>query len=314
MNPNEPTTPPQLPTEDDTQPVPVVAATEGRQAVGSGRAARAYLPPALVLGGAAAVFALVVLFVLLLRYGGGSESVAPVAQRPATPELPQVVATLADRAGPIVLTSDGEVSGLAGVSQNVRRRVAETLADGRLPASPEMEALGGVAGGLAAAGLEPLAPVGVLVSDERPLLRWRREEAAPARVVVEILDASGVVLTESPNLSSSEWRPPRAVPRGRTLLWRLRYRDRDGAWAVVPEAPFGGVRFAVLRTEELAWREREVEASHDSWLVEAVLSVQLGVLGEARTALLELARLNPGEPLIGRMLTDLEHRNLPLGP
>ncbi|MCB1009811.1 MAG: hypothetical protein KDB94_13075, partial [Acidobacteria bacterium] len=62
------------------------------------------------------------------------------------------------------------------------------------------------------------------------------------------------------------------------------------------------------------WREREVAASHGSLLVAAVLSAQLGALEEARTALLDLAHLNPGEPLVGRLLTDLERRQLPLAP
>lgn len=301
--------------DEDTQPVPVVTTPLPRRPVGTGRAAHAHRAPGPVLGVAGA--ALVVLFVLiwlLLRGGSGAEGDTAAAEPAATPAPPRIVATLADLPGPIALASDGEVTGLDGVSPNVRRRVAETLAEGRLPASPDMEDLGGVAGDLAAAGLEPLAPLGVLVSEDRPVLRWRRSEEAPPGITVEILDGSGVALAESPRLTGSEWRPPRALPRGRPLLWRLRFRDRDGEWRTVPAAPFGGVRFAVLRGEELAWREREVEASHDSWLVAAILSAQLGALEEARTALLELARLNPGEPLVGRLLTDLERRQLPLGP
>lgn len=314
MSSDDPTISKPRAADDDTQPVPVVAEARSRRPVGAGRAAHAHVPPWQIVAGAAVAIVVVLALVLLLR-GGGSvdDGAAPEAARP-TPEPLRTVAALADRPGPIALRSDGEVEGLDGVSTNVRRRVAETLAAGQLPPSPEMENLGGVAGDLAAAGLEPVAPLGVLVSEERPVLRWRRGEEAPRDVVVEILDGSGVALAESSRLTGSEWRPPRALPRGRPLLWRLRYRDRDGSWHVVPEAPFGGVRFALLRSEELAWREREVAASHGSLLVVAVLSAQLGALEEARTALLDLARLNPGEPLVGRLLTDLERRQLPLAP
>lgn len=315
MNPEDPTISRSRSADDDTQPVPVVAAPRSRRPVGTGRAAHAHLPPGAILAVAAAAIALLLVVAWLLLRGGSSEEAdAPGTIPTATPGPPRIVATLADRPGTIALDSDGALTGLDGVSANVRRRVVETLSEGRLPPSAEMESLGEVAGGLAAGGLQPLAPLGVLVSEERPVLRWRRGEEAPSSVTVEILDGSGVALAESPRLTGSEWRPPRALPRGRPLLWRLRYRDRDGAWRTVPEAPFGGVRFAILRSEELAWREREVEASHDSWLVAAVLSAQLGALEEARTALLELARLNPGEPLVGRLLTDLERRGLPLAP
>ncbi|MCB1008078.1 MAG: hypothetical protein KDB94_04190, partial [Acidobacteria bacterium] len=308
MSSDDPTISKPRAADDDTQPVPFVVEPRSRRPVGPGRAARAHVPPWQIVAGIAVALIALLAVALLLRGGGSDDDGATPPPASATPEPLRIVATLADRPGPISLRSDGEVDGIEAVSPNVRRRVAETLESGQLPPSPEMERLGGVAGDLAAAGLDPVAPLGVLVSEERPVLRWRRGEEAPRDVVVEILDGSGVTLAESPHLTGSEWRPPRALPRGRPLLWRLRYRDREGDWREVPEAPFGGVRFALLRGEELAWREREVAASHGSLLVAAVLSAQLGALEEARTALLDLARLNSGEPLVGRLLTDLERR------
>lgn len=297
--------------EDETQAVPALKAPRPRRAVGVRGAAHANLPPTWVLGGAGAAVLLLFLGIAVTSRGRdeaappGAVAVAPPLTARVAPEArpPERVATIVDRPGRLELDAAGGVAGLPGVSVNVRRQVGEALLAGRLP---------GVAGpaaasaNIAAAGLELLAPLAERVSDERPRFLWRRAAEAPARVVVEVLDASGVRLAESPSLAGSEWRPPRALPRARPLSWRLRFRGPDGETGRLPDWATGTTAFSVLREEELAWREREVDASHDSLLVEAVLSAQLGARGEALSALAELARLNPGEPRIARLRASIE--------
>lgn len=297
--------------EDETQAVPALKAPRPRRAVGVRGAAHANLPPSWVLGGAGA--AVLLLVVAIAITAGDRDDAAPPAATaapplpgsPAAPEgaPPEHVATIVDRPGRLELDAAGGLSGLPGVSVNVRRQVGEALLAGRLPGDAGPAA---VRANVASAGLELLAPLGERVSDERPRFLWRRAAEAPARVAVEVLDASGVLLAESPPLSGSEWRPPRALPRGRPLSWRLRFREPGGEARTLPDWATGTSAFSVLREEELAWREREVDASHGSLLVEAVLSAQLGARSEARAALAELARLNPGEPRIARLRASIE--------
>jgi len=298
--------------EDETQAVPALKAPRPRRAIGVRGAAHANLPPSWVLGGAGAA---VLLMVSAIAITSGSRddaappaatAVPPIPGAPRVPESspPERLATIVDRPGRVELDAAGDVSGLPGVSVNVRRQVGEALLAGRLPGGA------GPAAGSAnvvATGLELLAPLlGERVSDERPRFLWRRAAEAPARVVVEVLDASGVLLAESPSLAGSEWRPPRALPRARPLSWRLRFRGPDGETSRLPDWAAGTAAFSVLREEELAWREREVDASHGSLLVEAVLSAQLGARSEASAALAELARLNPGEARIARLRAAIE--------
>lgn len=297
--------------EDETQAVPALEAPRPRRAIGVRGAAHANLPPSWVLGGAGAAVLLLVLAIAITS--GRRDDVAPPAATAVPPipgargvsesSPPERLATIVDRPGRLELDAAGGVSGLPGVSVNVRRQVGEALLAGRLPGDA-----GPAAGraNVASAGLELLAPLGERVSDERPRFLWRRAAEAPARVAVEVLDASGVLLAESPPLSGSEWRPPRALPRGRPLSWRLRFREPGGEARTLPDWATGTSAFSVLREEELAWREREVDASHGSLLVEAVLSAQLGARSEARAALAELARLNPGEPRIARLRASIE--------
>lgn len=273
----------------------------------AGSRGRTHLSPWL-LGGAAAGAALAALVWLLVAVVG-SPGDSPVPAAPAAgPRATPAAATerLRDRDGVITLYADGRLEGLDAVAPNVRRAVVETLRDGRLPDNPELAAA--LAKLRSPAPTEvgvarPIAPVGVRLLTDQPRFSWSEHPAA-VDYEVTIVDRLGNPLFTSPRLRALAWEPPRPLPRGRPLAWRLVTRVRRGE--TEPSVVEG--RFALVSAEDLAWLDREIRAARDSSLVSAVLYAELGALDDCHAALVELARLNPQAVVVGRLLADLQRR------
>jgi hypothetical protein len=274
-------------------------------ALGEGRAQTARLSPlpflAVLAAGVAAVLGL---FALLGDRGRGEVQEAAAAPAPvpssAAPALAEerVLLVFQDRQGELAVTSEGRVHGLDGVDPVVQRRLARALAAGELALPDDLASLGaGAASSAPASTFVPLAPLGTRVLDERPLFRWR-PAAEPAAYVVTVVDASGQPLVVSPALRDEQWRPPRALPRRRTLAWWVETRPRGRGAEPERSAP---ARFSVLGVEDLAWVERELVAGGGSRLVAAVLYAEVGALDEASGAAAELGAANPASPEIQRL-------------
>ncbi|HSM13230.1 MAG TPA: hypothetical protein VLA66_04115, partial [Thermoanaerobaculia bacterium] len=202
--------------------------------------------------------------------------------------------------------ADGGLEGLEGISVPLERRIVRALVDGELP---EAEALAQLAAprpslpeGLEAPPAEQLEPVATRVLEELPVFRFRLgEEVRTARL--RIADLAGREVATSPELGrgTSEWVPEQRLPRGRVLTWQLELRERGGGRRLWPELEIEAPRFELVRVDELAYAERELAAARGSRLAATVLYVELGALDEARTALGELARENPGATAVGRL-------------
>jgi len=319
-SPAAPVPPAPAPPEPPFPPPPADRAAPGAPAhagaaVGEGRAqARRTSPLPFLVVLAVAIAAVLGLIALLGGRGGapGTEAAAPPASRAvaaapvapapgaAVPALAEelVLVKLRDRRGELAVTNRERVHGLEGVDPAVQRRLARALVAGELALPEDLSGLGssGVEPGTATAPVAT-SPVGTRVVDERPLFRWR-PAAEPAAYLVTVVDASGQPLAESPALRAEEWRPPRALPRRRTLAWWVESRPR--ARGAEPERS-AVVRFSVLAPEELAWVERELVAGAGSRLVAAVLYAEVGALEEARAAAAELGAANPTSPEIQRL-------------
>jgi len=245
---------------------------------------------------------LVVLLALvaLLSRGGGRRGPGEAAGPSGTAAAPEVrvLAVVRDLPGELAILSDGHVRGLDTVAEAEQRRVARAVTTGELsPAAGAAALRGGADAVPVSAPLRLLAPVATRVSDERPLLRWTPAEEAGAYVVT-VADAGGQVLATSPPLAATEWRPPRALPRQRTLDWFVETRPRGRGAEPVRSAV---AHFAVLGGEEVAWLEREIEAGARSLLLTAVLEAEVGAFDDARAALDELIAANPASPELARL-------------
>jgi hypothetical protein len=257
-------------------------------------------PMALAGLGAAAAVAAVVLWVRSERppASGGGARVAP---------SPAPIAMLKDGAWRPALSASGAVSGLPALDPGVRDAVAGALR-GRLPAPQGLESLrsGPVAlmGGIPDATFAPLGPLGTRVADERPTLRWaplrgaRSYEAAVFDTELRRVAASGAI-------AGTEWRPERALPRGRTYLWQVSASTAAGR-VTVPSPPAPEARFEIAGSRVLAEVERRRAAAPGSHLVATLALIEAGLLDDAEAELRALAAENPGSPEVARLSASLE--------
>jgi anti-sigma factor RsiW len=87
-----------------------------------------------------------------------------------------------------------------------------------------------------------MEPSSAIVETDRPLLRWT--PAAKASYEVTIFDGSRVV-ADSGSLRQPQWRPERALLRGRLYHWQVRVRGR-GVDTILPAPPAPPALFRVL--------------------------------------------------------------------
>jgi hypothetical protein len=145
--------------------------------------------------------------------------------------------------------------------------------------------------------------VGVVVEEDRPVLRWRSVPEAH-RYVVTLSDARGGRLLSSPPLTTTEWTPP-PLPRGQSYLWQV-VADIPSGTTAAPRPPEPEARFRVL---DLASLQSLDEARRvPSHLVLGVLYARAGLVADAERELRALATLNPSASLPEVLLADLRLR------
>jgi hypothetical protein len=133
------------------------------------------------------------------------------------------------------------------------------------------------------ASFDLLSPVGTTVLSDRPLMRWT-PVAGAAKYVVSIFDAKFEKVAESPELTGTDWRVSKALPRGQVLIWQVT-ADRAGRRLRAPQPPAPEARFEVV-PEDVANRIAAIEQQHPgNSLLRAVLYANAGALDEAEEAL-----------------------------
>ena len=114
----------------------------------------------------------------------------------------------------------------------VRNRALPPAVDGRdLKQAPDP--LRGVAPRERATAL---APAGVVIDETRPMFRWPAATGATYTVLLQAVGAS--IVSSSPELTGSEWRPPFDLQRGVTYEWQVEVRRGSNLTTLpAPSAP-----------------------------------------------------------------------------
>lgn len=208
---------------------------------------------------------------------------------------------LADRAG--------ARADLALLPADLRAAVERTLRLGHPEPPPAADAalrppgttLAGPAAPPAGA-FRALAPVGTVVREVRPTLRWVPHPDA-ARYVVTLARLDGTDDQSSPELpgTQSSWTVPAPLLPGETYRWQVEAVSADGdTLARAPAPPLPDARFRVLaaaRRQEVA----SVEARFGRFpLVMAVAYTRAGLEDEARAQWAALAAEHPDSALARR--------------
>jgi hypothetical protein len=123
-----------------------------------------------------------------------------------------------------------------------------------------------------------LEPAAAIVETTRPSFRWAA--ARDASYEVSVLDGETLV-AKSAALREAAWQPDRELKRGRTYLWQVRVRTRDGDESLLPAPPAPPALFRVL--DESTHEELDAaRAAHPSdHLLLGVLYARNGLRAEA---------------------------------
>lgn len=135
----------------------------------------------------------------------------------------------------------------------------------------------------------PLSPVGAMVLNDRPAFQWSGVRNAKYRV--EIFDEAFHPVAASPELLTTTWTPPQALPGGKTYVWQV-IADVAGKTFTVPQPPAPEARFHVIdRRTAGAIDELEREETRPS-LDLGVAYAEAGALAEAQREFSALVAAN----------------------
>lgn len=225
----------------------------------------------------------------------------------APSNAPRVVAALDDGGRRVALDGAGALKGLESLPREQREQVRRALATRKLasPALAEVrsEARTLMGAGVAAESFGVSGPAGVVVRDDRPVLRWRPLEGADG-YTVRVFDEDFREVAASPSISTVEWRPERPLARGRVYTWQVK-AARGGAELLAPAANEPSARFKVLARAQADELGRAEKSSPRSPLALGVLYARAGLLEEAERELRRLAGANPRSAHARAMLREV---------
>ena len=207
---------------------------------------------------------------------------------------------LIDRGRAIVRGADGKLSGIPVTDAETLALAAKLVESGELavavPASLRESTNGallggesGTVGGESGSRTETvLSPISAVVEADRPTFKWTARPGSMS--VVEVYDADFNPIVASGNLSGTEWKSTKALPREKDLQWVVRL-TRNGKMTRVPSAPAPEAHFQVVAEEGAEAMRRARESGSD--LLIAASAAKWGLAVEASEAKARLAKENP---------------------
>jgi len=226
------------------------------------------------------------------------------AARPGPGRPPRTV--LADARGVVVDLGDGKLARQAPLAPEE----AQALTRGTVVTAAEpLQGPAPTPRGARGPRFQLVAPVGTLVRETRPRLRWQALPGA-ARYRVTLTDETARRALPSPDLTAPEWTPPELTP-GSRYSWQVEAFRADEArsFATAPVPPDPAARFQVL---DEAGRERlaaELARAGDSEFARALALARAGLLDEADAALGRLLERNPASRELRRLRDSLRKRD-----
>jgi hypothetical protein len=219
---------------------------------------------------------------------------------------------LDDGGGLVTFDARGDLRGLEALSPEARSAVRRSLETRRAETPRLLDGLAGAEGGVlmseATAGGEragvPFAlvgPVGRVVREDRPALRWR-PLAGAVNYRASVVDSNFQVVAESGPTRATEWTPAAPLGRGRTYYWQVTATLADGAEVISPRTPAPRVKFRVLEESASQELRRLEESAPESHLARGVLYARAGLVEEAAAEFRKLVTLNPRSPVARKLL------------
>ena len=204
----------------------------------------------------------------------------------------------------MTLDSRGSLAGVGALTPSNGERVREAVQTGRLSLPSTLSELNGRESPLMGTANAPefrlLAPLGTVVLDTRPMLRWTPVAGATTYIVTLQDQATGQAVSSAP-LARTEWVPERPLTRGVTYVWQVAGSVAGGTETVAPRPPAPPARFRVLESEA-ADQLQTLPASH---LVRGVLYANAGLMADAERELAALSAQNPNSEVADNLLKQI---------
>jgi hypothetical protein len=222
----------------------------------------------------------------------------------ARPDSPRQVASFVDGSGVVTLDSRGSLAGVGALAASDSERVRVSAATGRLSLPPALAELNDRGGTLLGPATAPefrvVAPLGTVVLDTQPTLRWTPLPGAVTYIVTLQDQVTGQTISSSP-LTLNEWVPDHPLTRGTTYTWQVAGSVSGGTEVVAPRPPAPPARFRVLDAST-ADRFQTLPASH---LVRGVLYASAGLVADAERELAALSAQNPNSEVADKLLKEI---------
>jgi hypothetical protein len=223
--------------------------------------------------------------------------------------------SLNDGGEEVAVDGRGNLNGLESLPSSVRQAVRRSIQSQRAQTPPMLAAIAeGDAGVLMSGSAEftnngvpfgLVEPVGKVVRESRPTLRWR--PLAGARwYTVAVVDANFSVVAQSPRLTTTTWTLDKTLPRGTNYNWQVTAIMADGSEVVSPTSPAPQARFRVMDKSALDEVTRLEQAGVRSHLARGVIYAGAGLLDEARAEFEALIKENPRSQLARKLLDSVK--------
>lgn len=208
---------------------------------------------------------------------------------------------------------DGALVGDSELPPDYRAALADTLRTGSLMAAPLAASPKAAANDVvhaAARQNEPtfklLTPVNATIVTDQPLLDWEDlDDVQEYRV--SVYDAANHLVTESPQLSASAWRPSEPFERGQTYHWVVTARLGDREVRVPAEGQPAATFRVTPQTvaDQLLLAQAQYPEHH---LLLATLFARVGDTQAAKRELDLAEEQDPGHPMVGKLRGSLPGR------
>ncbi|MGH9440943.1 MAG: hypothetical protein ACRD16_01575 [Thermoanaerobaculia bacterium] len=144
--------------------------------------------------------------------------------------------------------------------------------------------------------VRPVAPLSIVVVDDRPIFQWLG--GAGARYRVQVFNSKFSLLAASPDLDARNWRPESGLPRSEVLSWSI-VEMREGRERTYPQPPAAPAVFKIVSADSA--REIEDARRTRSRLLLGLSLWHAGAISEATSEFQALRSENPGIPFIERL-------------
>lgn len=208
----------------------------------------------------------------------------------------------------VSIDNSGGLTGLGDLSPELQQSIKEFLTAEEVKRPDILAEINGVKSALRGTGDKPsfglLSPVGIVITEDRPVFKWEPLAGATAyRVQVSDSPSREPISSDQLPETATQWTPIEALKRGKVYSWIV-IATVNGKEIVSPLVSMPEARFKVLEEERA--RELNMLKRFNSQLALGVFYAREGMLAEAGQQFQILVDKNPQSPIAKRLLRIIE--------